>query len=559
MKSRLRTYFDSSLVRGGSKCVCSSRRGVKVSVPIPFPPSGGRGLCVVLQLRVAPGDIAIALADASNDEAQGVDYVVEPLVVAASDGWVDLQLVTESVVDGSLLLLLDNTKAMMRTRQVSYRVRSVSLTERDATWEACQGMAQSMTWKMATKAGIERCRVYMEGLHLQQQQDVAEQQQRSRGSSNDNNAAAIEDDTLFGMGASLITKPVSFLVGGFLGLDGDGSPVSCAQCLTAFSFFSRQYQCPSCQSLVCIACSRHLVRVRGKDPQVRVCDRCFIKEMDVEKKRRAALTDGSTRDGERAEYAALREDPSMEKYFKMLSFGVPHSGVAQKMLQDEMPSDKIVVFSAGPSGVTDSNGRKPNRRDGRGRADSDSHRGNSFRKVHWKSLATERAAISIWNRETSLRKTAPIRLSPQDFQELKRLFGRKAPGSTYDLSESEKSRGGKKKQAFSALDSRRSNNIAIGLSQFKAVGGADAILQSLKMCDFDFLSPDRLSSIYEIAPTSVEIKRYTNFRGSRSRLEPAEKFLVDMCAIPRVTEKVGLFVDSTCDHIGDSWIVFGIV
>jgi hypothetical protein len=58
----------------------------------------------------------------------------------------------------------------------------------------------------------------------------------------------------------------------------------------------------------------------------------------------------SEKGGERPEYAALRGDPSMDKYFKMLSFGVPPSGVAQKMTQDEMPPDKIAVFAAGPEG-----------------------------------------------------------------------------------------------------------------------------------------------------------------------------------------------------------------
>ncbi|KAG7396460.1 Delphilin [Phytophthora boehmeriae] len=53
---------------------------------------------------------------------------------------------------------------------------------------------------------------------------------------------------------------------------------------------------------------------------------------------------------ERPEYTALRRDPAMEKYFKMLSFGVMPSGVAQKMTQDEMPPETIAIFEAGPEG-----------------------------------------------------------------------------------------------------------------------------------------------------------------------------------------------------------------
>lgn len=59
---------------------------------------------------------------------------------------------------------------------------------------------------------------------------------------------------------------------------------------------------------------------------------------------------GAGEGGERLEYATLRRDPAMDKYFKMLSFGVPSSGVAQKMSQDEMPPEKVAIFAAGPDG-----------------------------------------------------------------------------------------------------------------------------------------------------------------------------------------------------------------
>lgn len=59
---------------------------------------------------------------------------------------------------------------------------------------------------------------------------------------------------------------------------------------------------------------------------------------------------GASANGERPEYTALRSDPSMDKYFKMLNFGVPSSGVAQKMAQDDMSPETIANFVAGPDG-----------------------------------------------------------------------------------------------------------------------------------------------------------------------------------------------------------------
>lgn len=165
-------------------------------------------------------------------------------------------------------------------------------------------------------------------------------------------------------------------------------------------------------------------------------------------------------------------------------------------------------------------------------------RDSTFRKVHWTSLESKRADDTIWARVTSRRRTAPIKLSPHDFQELEDLFGISRSAATAAADGSTANSKKKKQKIHSALDPRRSNNISIGLSQFKSAGGGEAILRAVSACDLDFLTPERLETLQEIAPTAIETKRYSDFRGSRSRLEPAELFLVQMCEIPRVTEKV---------------------
>lgn len=234
----------------------------------------------------------------------------------------------------------------------------------------------------------------------------------------------------------------------------------------------------------------------------------------------------------------------MDKYFKMLGFGVPASGVAQKMMQDNVEMGKIEVFSAGPSGPSASSLLPLARRDSVGSRRLNRRGSSAFRKVHWTSLETKKASESIWTRVTARRKTAPITLSPHDFQELEQLFGDSTASTLGSNSKEKKTGDSGQKKNFSALDSRRSNNISIGLSQFKALGGIEKIISSLKNCDFEFLTAERLSNLYEIAPTSVEVKRYSDFRGSRARLEVAERFLVEMCEISRVTEKVTSFAMS---------------
>ncbi|KAG3034861.1 hypothetical protein PC121_g2088 [Phytophthora cactorum] len=489
--------------------------------------SGISGAPVVLaQLRLQTQDILLSLATHDGQD------LTKPLRLSASDEWIELIVLLKSSPVGGLALKLDNSYSMVRSKQVQIRYMSADTPAYVAAWDGCLEMAQSISWNHASRAGSERCAEYMASLHQKEETEVILQRKQESG-----NRDQDMDDGIMGLRSSLLSNPVSY-IGGLLSSEGNAE--ACDQCVTPFSFFSRQHECPCCKKIVCIQCSRHHVQLNGKGPQLKVCDGCFIKEKDKERARIASMKGKSAGEGgERPEYAALRRDPAMDKYFKMLSFGVPSSGVAQKMTQDEMPPDKIAIFVAGPDGSNASGfGRKTSKRDRSGSRGLN-RRDSTFRKVYWTSLDTKKANETIWARVTARRKTAPITLSPQDFQELEFLFG--DPTTTSPSRSKEKPA---KTTRFSALDSRRSNNISIGLSQFKAIGGAEAILTALKNCDFEFLTVDRLTNLQDIAPNGVEVKRYTNFRGSRSRLEPAEKFLVEMCEISRVTEKINamLFV-----------------
>ncbi|RLN89230.1 hypothetical protein BBJ28_00002613 [Nothophytophthora sp. Chile5] len=486
-------------------------------------------LIFLAQLRIQTQDIHISLI-IENDRA-----LTEPLRLSAADGWVEVIVRLKTIPTRRLALKLDNSYSVVRTKQVQLRYSTVDTQAYSTAWEGCQEMAQSISWNLASKAGGERCAEFMASLLLKEEQEVT--LQRNREASGDG-AHDGGDEGLMKFSTTLLSRPVSYLVNGLLSTEG--SVEACDQCLTPFSFFSRQHSCPSCQKVVCVQCSRHYVQINGKGPQLKVCDGCFIKEKEKERKRLASLQgNGSGQGGERPEFAALRRDPAMEKYFKMLSFGVPASAVAQKMTQDDMPPEKVIIFAAGPieSSASPLSSAAKYVLLGFMRVLPDSLVNLcTFRKVHWTSLETKKANETIWSRVTARRKTAPIALSPHDFQELEYLFGNPTAASPSAKTKSSQS---SKKSMFSALDPRRSNNISIGLNQFKTVGGSQAILTALNSCDFEFLTADRLANLQDIAPNSVEMKRYSDFRGSRSRLEPAEKFLVEMCEISRVADKIG--------------------
>ncbi|RHZ11411.1 hypothetical protein DYB37_013518 [Aphanomyces astaci] len=167
----------------------------------------------------------------------------------------------------------------------------------------------------------------------------------------------------------------------------------------------------------------------------------------------------------------------------MLSFGVPASAVGQKMQQDYIPPD----------------------------------------------------VATIWSRVTDKRRHAPVTLSGADMDRVIACFGE----ATSSFSQRLQANAGQKKpqKIHSALDSRRANNIHIGLSRFKAAaGGPSALVAAVRDGRLDVLTPDVLHTLAEIGPTPVELKRYSNFRGTK--LDDAERFLVDMATVPRVQEKI---------------------
>ncbi|CAK4636706.1 unnamed protein product [Aphanomyces euteiches] len=226
---------------------------------------------------------------------------------------------------------------------------------------------------------------------------------------------------------------------------------------------------------------------------------------------------------------ALRVNPTYDKYFKMLSFGVPPSAVGQKMQQDFIPQDVVDLFVRSLEGP--STAMEPSTRSKATTRPQLLRRQSTLRKVHWTTLDASKVdvAATIWTRQTDKRKHAPISLSGQDMDRVIAYFGEQVGRAAVKKTNT---------KTHSALDARRSNNINIGLNRFKAIGGATAVLTALHRCDLNVLTVEILQTLQEIGPTPAELKRYSNFRGSVSVLDSAERFLVDMAKIYRVQEKI---------------------
>nr|CCA20927.1 conserved hypothetical protein [Albugo laibachii Nc14] len=487
---------------------------------------------VVAQFQLQAFDIFLSFSaqnvwkspEDENAERAEREELTVPVQMFSSTFGTDVVFCSQNLKlkEKALFMQLDNSFSMLRSKRVQVRYAIVCRDQYDAAWTSCIEMAQSICWKQQSVLGEKRCTIVHDNQRREEEELVRNQIQEK---------ASKEDRRILGMNASFFTKPVSYLRLGLL--DSGKDTDECAQCMTVFSYFGRQFPCPSCHQIVCVECSRHRVSLRKAQEFDRVCDRCFLKHMDRMKFQRGQAKDTSNAESnaESAAFAALRVDPTMEKYFKMLSVGVPHSAVVQKMVQDEVEAAKVAQFAGGQLDLSHC---PPSRRR------QNSHPGSlgiarppvQLRKIHWTSLETNRTKNTIWERVTEKKRLAPIAITPHDFEQLVSSFGQKS-----DHKDDSRPRSARK-LLISALDSRRSRAISIGLKQVKSGGEYTQTIQAIKECDFELLPLEKLLRLKEITPNAVEIKRYSNFKGAVARLEEAERFLVYMCAIPRILEKV---------------------
>lgn len=228
---------------------------------------------LVVQLQVLVQDINVSISFSEEND------LAKPVLVSATDSWTEGVFCVKTKFKPSLSIKLDNSYSFVRAKQVRLRYRVVSEKEYALAWEACQDMAQAISWKHVASVGADRV-AFVDSLRAQEEEELVQQRRRdAAAAAKETELQGVpEEESILGIPTSLISNPVSYLVGGILSSESS----SCAQCMAPFSFFSRQLQCPGCQSVVCILCSRHYVQLNGKGPQVKTCDRCFLKEKDLE-------------------------------------------------------------------------------------------------------------------------------------------------------------------------------------------------------------------------------------------------------------------------------------
>jgi hypothetical protein len=226
------------------------------------------------------------------------------------------------------------------------------------------------------------------------------------------------------------------------------------------------------------------------------------------------------------ELSVLKQDPLIGKYIKMAAMGVPFGNVEHKMKSEGVSAEDMlrvaVALGHGPAPVSGLSLSSKGSTDSRPTSVSRRSSGVSLVKMHWNTLPPEKLENSIWanNDEDSM--------GEKELQELEMLFaasGSAGPGG--NTSESKNSTASAPtsdpRLKLFVLESRRAQNVVIGLSQYKGQKSHREVLEAV--CRLDdlggSLNIDKLQNLLPLLPTLHEAKKMSTAQESQ---HPAEVF-----------------------------------
>ena len=233
---------------------------------------------------------------------------------------------------------------------------------------------------------------------------------------------------------------------------------------------------------------------------------------------------------------ALKQDPVIGKYVKMHAMGVPVGNIEQKMKLDSIETSDLRRFLiATGQPVTAENGgglddaantEEVSPRNSKGRKAS-----VPLLKIHWSPLPAEKLSNSIF---ATARHDDDDSMQDEEFEEFEKLFGAKASNDQNSRGAGAGMAGGgaggterreDPRMKLLVLESKRAQNIIIGLTQFKSIASHGTLLKSI--CSLNDLhgqlNPDHLQNLSQLLPTTSEMKKLPDAEESH---HPAEIFCV---------------------------------
>eukprot|EP00985_Skeletonema_marinoi_P010141 scaffold4781_cov141-Skeletonema_marinoi.AAC.6 len=230
----------------------------------------------------------------------------------------------------------------------------------------------------------------------------------------------------------------------------------------------------------------------------------------------------------------LLKDKSLMKYVQMKKVGVPVAAVAMKMSQDGIDDKQINSFRVAYG--LDSSGKKTPKQ-----LPAPPHRRSSkaMQKVHVSTIKEEKLRNSLW----ALSSQIDAEISQKEVEELESLFSASPRPSAKTAIGSKRGEGVRPAKQSSAMiiESKRANNLAISLAQYRAFSNFDDLVTAVVSLDESNLDAERVNNMTSLIPTTSELKQLKQLNGQVDGLGRAELFFLAVAKMKHFKEKLFSF------------------
>ena len=227
----------------------------------------------------------------------------------------------------------------------------------------------------------------------------------------------------------------------------------------------------------------------------------------------------------------LLKDEAMLKYVQMIKVGVPAAAVAMKMSQDDIADEKInsfrVAYGLDPPGkmIPKQLPAPPHRRSSK-----------AMQRVHWSTIEEEKLRNSLWTLSSQIN----AEISQKEVEELESLFSASPRPSAKTAVASKRGKGGgTNKRTF--IESKRANNLAISLAQYRAFRNFDDLVTAVASLDESNLNAESINNMTSLLPTTAELNLIKQLNSQVDGLGRAELFFHAVAKIKLFKEKLFSF------------------
>lgn len=230
----------------------------------------------------------------------------------------------------------------------------------------------------------------------------------------------------------------------------------------------------------------------------------------------------------------LMKDESMSKYVNMKKVGIPGEAVVIQMKQDGMEEEKITAFRAAYGLSSSSSSSSKTKQKPLPVGSMHRRSSKTLQKIHWKTINNdEKLRNSLWT------SNVKAEVSDKQLKELESLFSA-SPRKTAAVAIKRGKAASNRTSTTTFIETKRANNIAISLAQYKAFSNFDDLVTAVASLDETCLDAERINNMMSLLPTVSELNCLKEMHDN-DELERTEQFFVSISKMPLFSDKLHSF------------------